>query len=172
MPIYRTERYTMTENPFFKNWLKNTQAMPQGPMDMKSMMEQGRKTFQAITEAQQVCMESLQVIAQRQAEILSQMVQDQSAIAREISGEMTPEDKIAKGADLIRKSYEKTITGAREVSDMMQKSTREASDILNRRVNSALNEIKSTVAAGANMADDAGEAMAQKSRNGKKGKAA
>ena len=140
----------MTQNPFFQNWLKTmssmTQATPQTPVempiDMKVMMEQGRKTFQAITEAQQLCMESLQVIAQRQGEILSQMVQDQSAIAREIASETTPEQKIARGADLIRKSYEKSVVGAREVSDMMNKSVREAGDILNRRVQSALNEVK------------------------------
>lgn len=135
----------MNNNSFFQNWMKNIPAMPQGPMDMQSMMEQGRKTFQAITEAQQVCVESLQVIAQRQAEILSQMVQDQAEIAREIATEATPEQKIARGADLIRKSYEKTIDGAREVADMVQKSGREAGDIINNRVASALNEVKQTV---------------------------
>jgi phasin family protein len=138
----------MTTNPFFQNWLKtmsNIQTTQQNPLDMQSMMDQGRKTFQAITEAQQLCMESLQVIAQRQAEIMSQMVKDQSEIAREIASETTPENKIAKGADLIRKSYEKTVVGAREMTDMMHKSTREAGDILNRRVNVALNEIKSSV---------------------------
>lgn len=139
----------MTQNPFFQNWLKSmpnmNTSMPQTPVDMKTMMEQGRKTFQAITEAQQLCMESLQVIAQRQGEILSQIMQDQNMIAREIANEATPEQKIARGADLIRKSYEKSVVGAREVSDMMNKSVREAGDILNRRVQSALNEVKNTV---------------------------
>jgi phasin family protein len=147
----------MTDNPFFQNWFKtmsNMQTTQQNPMDMKSMMDQGRKTFQAITEAQQLCMESLQVIAQRQAEIMSQMVKDQGEIAREIAGETTPEKKISKGADLIRQSYEKTVVGAREMTDMLQKSTREAGDILNRRVNGALNEIKSTVS---DAADDNSE---------------
>ncbi len=162
----------MTDNSFFQNWMKNIPALPQGPMDMQSMMEQGRKTFQAITEAQQVCMESMQVIAQRQAEILSQIVQDQSEIAREIATEATPEQKIARGADLIRKSYERTIDGAREVTDMLQKSSREAGDIINNRVATALNEVKQTVRknAAASSSDDNDGANAK--RAGKNNKAA
>jgi phasin family protein len=144
---FKPQERAMTDNSFFQNWMKNMPSMPKGPMDMQSMMEQGRKTFQAITEAQQVCMESLQVIAQRQTEILSQIVQDQTEIAREIATEATPEQKIARGAELIRKSYEKTMDSAREVSDMMQKSTREAGDIINNRVTNALNEVKQTVRA-------------------------
>jgi phasin family protein len=160
----------MTDNSFFQNWLKNIPSLPQGPMDMKSMMEQGRKTFQAITEAQQLCVESLQVIAQRQAELLSQIVQDQSEIAREIATEATPEQKIARGAELIRKSYEKTIDGAREVTDMVQKSTREAGDIINHRVANALNDIKKNV--NTKNSDDDGETTESSKSRGRKNNAA
>ncbi len=136
----------MTQNPFFNSLMKmDLGKMPANtPMDMRGIMELGRKNFQALTEAQQVAMESLQTIAQRQAEILSQIVQDQSSMVREIITEGTPEEKVARGADLIRKAYEKGIHGAREVSDMLNKSGREASDIINKRVASALNELKTT----------------------------
>lgn len=140
----------MTKNPFFDNWLKMDLTNPipgfgSAPVDVKNMMESSRKTMQAITEAQQIALESLQTIAQRQTEILSQFVQDQSAIARDIVNEGTPEEKIARSAELMRKAYEKTVSGSREVADMMSKSTREATDIINKRVTNALNEIKTTV---------------------------
>ena len=82
----------MTKNPFFENWLKvdlsNTlPGFGSAPVDMKSMMELGRKNMQAITEAQQIAFESMQAIAQRNTEIVSQFVQDQSAIARDIVNE-------------------------------------------------------------------------------------
>ena len=162
----------MTDNSFFQNWMKHVPSMSQGPVDMQSMMEQGRKTFQAITEAQQVCIESLQVIAQRQAEILSQIVQDQTEIAREIATEATPEQKIARGADLIRKSYEKTIDGAREVADMLQKSSREAGDIINHRVTNALNEVKQTVRKSGTPSTEQNDGSDQQKRSGKNNKAA
>ena len=140
----------MTKNPFFENWLKVDLSNPipgfgSAPVDMKNLMESSRKTIQAITEAQQIAIESMQTIAQRQSEILSQFVQDQSAIARDIVNEGTPEEKIARSAELMRKAYEKTISGSREVADMLNKSTREATDVINNRVTNALNEIKTTV---------------------------
>jgi len=90
-------------------------------------------------------MESLQTIAQRQGEIISQFVQDQSAVARDIATEGTPEEKVARSAELMRQNYEKTINASREVADMLGKSTREASDIINKRVTEALAEIKTSV---------------------------
>lgn len=141
----------MTKNPFLDSWLKMdiSNAIPgfgSSPVDFKTLMESSRKTIQAITEAQQVAIESFQTIAQRQGEILSQFVQDQSNIARDIVNEGTPEEKIARSAEALRKSYEKTISNSREVADLLNKSTREASDIINKRVATALNELKTTAA--------------------------
>lgn len=139
----------MIKNPFFENWLKPdaSKSFPLGaaaPFDIKDTLEAGRKSFQAFTDAQQIGMESLQTVVQRQSEILTQIVKDQSEIAKEIMHEGTPEEKIARGAELIRKSYEKTVSGIREVSDIVSKSSREASEIINKRVAASLNEIKSS----------------------------
>ena len=82
---------------------------------------------------------------QRQAEILSQIVQDHSEIAREIVNQGAPEDKIVRGAELARRSYEKTVTGIREVTDMASKSSREAGDIMSGRGANALTEIASSI---------------------------
>lgn len=146
---------TDKKNPF-ENWLNsdvaksfpsfaNVQKMMNNPFDMKTVMESGRKTFQAFGEAQQVTMESLQTIAARQAEIISQMVEDQSAITREILNASSPEEKIARQTDMLRKSYEKTVNNLREVGDMMNKSGREAGDIITKRISASLSEIKSSI---------------------------
>lgn len=140
----------MTKNTFFENWFKpafgNTMPtqLPSTPFDMKDLMEASRKSIQACSDAQQIAMESFQTIMQRQAEIMSQFFQDNSSIAKEIMAEGTPEEKIARGAELIRDSYEKAMCGAREVGDIANKSAREACDILNSRVTACLDEIKST----------------------------
>lgn len=151
----------MAKNSFFDNWVKPNLSnspfmnMPQAPFGMKEMMESGRKFAQACSEAQQVSAQSMQTILQRQTEIMSQLVKDQSAIAKEVvMNEGTPEAKIARGAELIREAYEKTVLGAREVGDIASKSTREAFDIMNERVASCFDEIKS----------NAEEAMEQKSK--------
>jgi phasin family protein len=140
----------MSTKTFFDQWVKpefakSIPGVPRLTFDMKAVLESNRKTLQALTEAQHVAVESLQSIAQRQAEILSQIVQDHSAIAREIVNQGSPEDKIARGAELARRAYEKTVTGIREVTDMANKSGREAGDIITVRVANALTEIASSI---------------------------
>lgn len=139
----------MTKN-FFDQWMKPefSKTIPgvnNLSFDMKAVMESNRKTFQAFTEAQQVAVESFQTTAQRMAEIMSQMVQDQSEIARGIITEGSPEEKVARGAELVKRSYEKTVGGIREVGDIVNKSSREAGEIINKRVACALNEITDAI---------------------------
>ena len=62
---------------FFENY--NT-----APIDMKSFLETQRKNLQALSEAQQSAVEGIQAIAQRQTELLSQFVEDNSSLARQV----------------------------------------------------------------------------------------
>ncbi len=115
------------------------------PFDVKSLLETQRKNLQAFSEALQVVVESSQTIAQSQAEILSQFAADNSSLIQEIASEGTPEEKIAKHADLIKKNYEKSVANWKEISDIASKSGKEATDIINKRVSASLTEIKSSL---------------------------
>lgn len=115
------------------------------PFDLKAIMEAQRKNVQAFTDAQQVAMDSLQALAQRQTEIISQIVEDQSLVAKELMGEGTPESKIAKNADLFKKIYERTVSNMRDLSEMMNKSNVEASNIINKRVSAGMSELKTAI---------------------------
>lgn len=134
-------------NPF-ENWLKpdvmakfTAPTSFPGVIGMKDAMESGRKSVQACAEAQQLAMESLQTIIQRQTEIVSRIMHDNSAIAQEIINEGTPEEKIARSAEMIRNAYERTIDGMQEVGDIYNKSGKEACEIINRRVAACFDEI-------------------------------
>lgn len=140
----------MSPKNFFEQWMKPefSKSIPgvnNLTFDMKAVMDSNRKTFQAFVEAQQLAVESIQTIAQRQAEIISEFAQDQSAMVRDIISEGSPEDKVARGAEMAKRSYEKTVSGLREVGDIVNKSGREAGDIINKRVASVLNEITTTL---------------------------
>ncbi len=130
-----------SQNDFMKTF-QNYQATP---FDIKTLMELQRKNLQALTEAQQVTVESIQAIAQRQSEILSQMMEENSSLAKELLGEGSPEDKAAKNADIAKTMYEKSIKNIREISDMLNKSSLVASDIINKRVTDNMSEIKSVL---------------------------
>ncbi len=139
------------QNPFtdffsqsdFSKLFENYQSMP---FDMKALLETQRKNIQAISEANQRAMEGVQAIAQRQAEILSQIVEDNSSLAKEMMTEGTPEEKIAKNAKIFKSVYERTVGSMQELSEMISKSNQDASKIINKRVAATMNEIQSSLA--------------------------
>lgn len=110
--------------------------------DLKQMMETQRKNMQAMSDAMQLGMETVQQAMSRQAELMGRMVQDNSSYATAIMAEGTPEQKVQRQAELVRKSYEATVASARELNDMMMKSGEEAAGIINRRVSASLSEFK------------------------------
>ncbi len=138
------------QNPFgdffsqndFSKLLENYQSMP---FDMQGFMETQRKNMQALSDAQSVAVENIQAIAQRQSAILSQMVEDNALIAKELMAEGTPEEKIAKNADLFKKTYEHSIKNMNDLSEMLNQSNQEASEIINKRVKATLNEVKTSM---------------------------
>lgn len=134
------------QNFFSQNDFAKAFEQYQGlPFDMGSVLETQRKNIQAVADAQQLAFENLQAIAQRQSEILSQILEDNASLAQQIMAEGTPEEKMAKNADLFKKVYERSIKSLKELSDMVGKSNDEASKIINQRVTASMTEIKSAL---------------------------
>jgi phasin family protein len=139
-----------TQNPFadlfaqndFSKFFENYQSMP---FDMNAFLETQRKNVEALTNAQQLAMGGLQALAQRQSEILSQIVEDNSSLAKGMMSEGTPEEKISKNAKLFKTIYERSIKNMKELSEMINKSNMEASEIINKRVTASMNEIQTSL---------------------------
>ena len=126
----------------FKQMLNN---VPAGyPFDLKTVMDAQRKNIQAITEANQRAFEGWKELAQRQTEMVSQFMQDNSGLARETFSEGTPEAKFAKQTELLKTSYEKSIQNAQELVDIAQKCAGDAAEVINQRVVASLSEIKAS----------------------------
>jgi len=126
----------------FKQMLNNA---PAGyPFDLKTVMDAQRKNFQAITEANQRTMDGWRALAQRQTEMMSQFMQDNSGLARETFAEGTPEAKFAKQTEILKSSYEKTVQNAQELAEIAQNYATEAAELINQRVVASLSEIKAS----------------------------
>ena len=115
------------------------------PFEMQDLMETQRKNLQAFTQVQQLAVENMQALAQRQTEIVSQMIEDNSNIAKELMGEGSPEQKLTRNAELFKKLYEKTTRNMQELSDMIGKSGAETGKLLNKRVSASMGEMKSAL---------------------------
>lgn len=141
-----------TTNPFFdvdltqfadlKKWAGQFQVPG---MDMQSLMENQRKNLEAITRANRVAVEGAQALAQRQLEILRTTMEEASRVMGELAASGTPEERMAKQADLVRDAFERAVANMRELAEIGAKSNTEALDLINKRISESLDEIKTTI---------------------------
>lgn len=141
---------TQQQNPFssFKanEFFKNFSALSKNnPFDPSKFLEFQRKNMETLSEAQQITADAFQEIVNKQIEIVSQLMEEQSFITNQLLREGTPEDKLTRNAELIKNSYEKAITGAKEISDLVKKTNTKATGLLNKRATASFKEIKETV---------------------------
>lgn len=116
--------------------------------DMQAIMDAQRKNIEALNAANQAAVQGMQAVAQRQAEILSQTINEVSTIAQQLANASTnPQELTTKQAEIARKAFEQALANARELAEIVSKSNTEAFAIINKRVTESLQELKSLVAA-------------------------
>ncbi len=115
--------------------------------DMEAAMSAQRKNIEALNAANQAAVQGMQAVAQRQAEILGQAVNEISTVAQQLASASTnPQELTAKQAEVARKALEQALANARELAEIVSKSNTEAFAIINKRVTESLQELKSLVA--------------------------
>lgn len=113
--------------------------------DMQAIMDAQRKNIEALTAANQAAVQGMQAVAQRQAEILSQSMNEVSSVAQQLAGAGNPQEMTAKQAELVRKAFEQALANMRELAEMVSKSNTEAFAIINKRVTESMQELKGLV---------------------------
>jgi phasin family protein len=111
--------------------------------DFGTVFDIQRKNIEAFTAASQTFTQGLQTVAKRQSEIARQQMEQFQSLLTTAAPTAKVEDNLVKQADLVKAAYEKNVSNARELQDILTKVTTEASDILSRRVVASLDEIKS-----------------------------
>ena len=111
--------------------------------DFGTVFDIQRKNIEAFTAASQTFSQGLQTVAKRQSEIARQQMEQFQSLLTTAAPTAKVEDNLVKQADLVKAAYEKNVSNARELQDILTKVTTEASDILSRRVVASLDEIKS-----------------------------
>ncbi|MBK8183523.1 MAG: phasin family protein [Candidatus Competibacteraceae bacterium] len=116
--------------------------------DLEAAMAAQRKNIEALNAANQAAVQGMQAVAQRQAEILSQAVNEISVVAQQLaSASGNPQELTTKQAEVARKAFEQALANARELAEIVSKSNTEAFAIINKRVTESLQELKGLVAA-------------------------
>lgn len=109
--------------------------------DFNSLFEVQRRNIEALTAANQLVAESAQAIAKRQAEVLRSNVDEALNASKDLASNGTPELNVEKQATMSKAMFEKSLSDAREFSEMISKSSFEAFDLLNKRAAESFDEL-------------------------------
>ena len=116
-------------------------AMP----DMEAFVNAHRRNMETLSAANRVALEGAQAVARRNMEIMQQSMSEMSETLRGLASAETPQAKAARQAEMLKSSYERAVANLREISDLIQKSTAEATTLLNHRFTEAMDEVKAIV---------------------------
>lgn len=92
-------------------------------IDMTAIMQAQRKGIESLVEANKAAFESMQALAKRQTEMMTEAMQDMQNAAKNGVGGMTDP---TKQAELVRKGFEKTLAGMKELAEMARQAQSDA----------------------------------------------
>lgn len=113
-------------------------------IDMAAIVEARRKDIQALVDANTASMASMQALASKQTEMLSEAMQGMQEAAKSFAGGSGPAD-MGKQGEVIRKGFEKTLANMKELAEMAQQAQAAAMDKITQRATSQMEEIKAIV---------------------------
>jgi phasin family protein len=111
-------------------------------LDVESLINSQRKNVEALTEANKMAFEGVQAVFKRQVEILRQALEETAGVAKELVGSGSPQDKAIRQTELAKEAFERALSNARELAEILAKSNSQAFDLLNKRFGQVLDEIK------------------------------
>lgn len=113
--------------------------------DAEALLGTYRRNMEALSSANRIALEGAQSVAKRHMEIMQQQMAELTDAMRALAGSDAPQAKAAKQAEMLKRTYERAVTHARELSDLIQRSNRDALEQLNKRFVEAMDEVKRLV---------------------------
>lgn len=133
-------------DPFSTDFAKMFEQLKVPGVDMEQIIASQRKNLEALTRANQLALEGVQQVVQRQAEAMRAFASEFADIAKGVaSDQSSPTDKAAHSTDLVKASFEKTLAHMRELSETIAKSNTQAAEVLSSRVSEGLGELKDAI---------------------------
>ena len=112
-------------------------------IDMEAAVASNRKNIEALTQANQLAVEGVQALMRRQVEITRQAMEDFSAMFRDfVQPNGSPEDRFAKQAEYSKHAIEKSLSNAKELTELVTKANTEAFNVISKRVTENLDEVR------------------------------
>jgi phasin family protein len=131
----------MVNGKFFETQVgKMFAGFPFQGFDVEAVMAAQRKNLEALTQANQLAVQSYQELAKRQVEFARSAMDEASTMVRGWTEAGTAEDRLQKQAAYAKQALEKSVEGAREIFELAGKAQTEAFEVLNKRFTESLEE--------------------------------
>lgn len=131
---------TKTANPF-ADFGKMFKDMKTPMFDVESFMAMQQKNFDAVTTANQLAMDSVRAVFERQVQIAQESVEEAQTAMKNAAEGKTKVD-IDEQTAAAKTAMEKASANVRELSDMVSKSQSEIFDVLQKRMLDGIEEAK------------------------------
>jgi len=114
-------------------------------VDVNEFLASQKKNIEAFTKAINMATEGAGAVARRQAEILRAALEQSTAMIRELTSPGNPKETVARQVELLKKTFETAVANARELAEIVEKSNKEAFDVIRRRTSESLEEIRKSL---------------------------
>jgi phasin family protein len=112
------------------------------PFDVEAVWAAQRRNIEALSQANQVAVESVQALAKHQIELTRETFEGFSALLRDLATPASTEDRIAKNTEYAKQMLEKGVAHGREIATIATKAGTEATKLLHKRASESLDEIR------------------------------
>ena len=113
------------------------------PFDVEAVWAAQRRNIEALSQANQLAVESVQAVAKRQFELTRETFEGFSALMRDLSTPASTEDRIAKNTEYVKQMMEKGVSHSRDIASIAAKAGTEATAVLQKRASESLDEMRS-----------------------------
>jgi phasin family protein len=134
--------FQMDMNRWVSDFSKSFSNGKTPTVDFEGLFAAQRKNFEAFTSANQLAFDGVKAVAQRQAELAREAVESFSKLAKELTVPASPEEKLAKQAEVAKSAFEQALSTMREATATLTKSNTQAVDVLSKRVADSFDEVK------------------------------
>jgi len=112
------------------------------PFDVEAVWAAQRRNIEALSQANQLAVESMQTLAKRQIELTRETFEGFSALWRDMATPASTEDRIAKNTEYVKQMIEKGVKHTGEIATITTKAGTKAAEILHKRANESLDEMR------------------------------
>jgi phasin family protein len=114
--------------------------------DMQALLAAHRRNMETFSAANRIALEGAQAVAKRHMEIMQQTMAELSETMQALASPGdAPQAGAARQTDLVKRAYERAVANTREISELIQRSSGEALELLNKRFVEAMDEVKALV---------------------------